>query len=104
MLLKDYVSSLLKEGGADKAIEMLAELLGTDAEMREFAEVDDVKSVPEDQLHYLLGNAYYKKGKWKEAIEHYLEACELNSESPAREKLKMAYEILDFYNKDVFGQ
>ena len=55
-------------------------------------------------LHYRLGNAYYQKGNWKEAIQHYLEACEINSDSPAREKLKMAYEILDFYNKDVYGQ
>ncbi|MBP5361327.1 MAG: tetratricopeptide repeat protein [Bacteroidaceae bacterium] len=55
-------------------------------------------------LHYRLGNAYYQKGDWKEAIQHYMEACELNSESPAREKLKMTYEILDFYNKDVYGQ
>ena len=55
-------------------------------------------------LHYRLGNAYYKKGEWKEAIQHYMEACELNSESPAREKLKMAYGILEFYNKDIYGQ
>ena len=104
MLLKDYVNCLLKEGRAEQAIELLADLLGKDAAERQHAEIEDVKSVANDQLHYLVGNAYYKKGSWKEAIEHYLEACELNSESPAREKLKMAYEILEFYNKDVFGQ
>ena len=61
-------------------------------------------SVDAHMLHYRLGNAYYQKGDWKQAIQHYMEACEINSDSPAREKLKMTYEILDFYNKDVYGQ
>lgn len=58
----------------------------------------------EEMRHYQQGNAYYQRGDWQQAIEHYLEACELNSESPAREKLNMVYSILDFYNKDIFGQ
>ena len=53
---------------------------------------------------YRLGNEYYRQGNWKQAIQHYMEACEIKAEGPAREKLKMAYEILEFYNKDVFGQ
>ncbi|MGN1236600.1 MAG: tetratricopeptide repeat protein [Bacteroidaceae bacterium] len=57
-----------------------------------------------DEIHYMIGNAYYKIGNWKEAIQHYLEACEINNNSPAREKLKMTYSILEFYNKDVYGQ
>ena len=65
---------------------------------------DERGAIDAHMLHYRLGNAYYQKGDWKEAIQHYMEACELNSESPAREKLKMTYEILDFYNKDVYGQ
>ncbi len=54
--------------------------------------------------HYVQGNAFYKKGDWQQAIQHYLHACELDSNSPAKEKLKMTYAILEFYNKDVFGQ
>lgn len=54
--------------------------------------------------NYLLGNIHYKACEWKEAIEHYMEAIELNPLSPAKEKLKMTYDILAFYNKDIYGQ
>ncbi len=53
---------------------------------------------------YALGNDCYRHGDWQGAIEHYLRALELDAESPARERLKMAYSILEFYNKDVYGQ
>jgi hypothetical protein len=58
----------------------------------------------EEKLHYDLCNECYRRGDWKAAIQHYLEACECNSESPAREKLDMVYRILNFYNKDIYGQ
>ncbi|MCH5179453.1 MAG: tetratricopeptide repeat protein [Prevotellaceae bacterium] len=58
----------------------------------------------EETYHYQKGNECYQHGQWQEAIEHYLEACELNSDSPAREKLKMVYNILEFFNKDIYGQ
>lgn len=57
-----------------------------------------------DWAHYLMGNIHYKACEWKEAIEHYMEAVAINSESPAKEKLKMTYKILSFYNKDIYGQ
>lgn len=57
-----------------------------------------------DYAHYLMGNIHYKACEWKEAIEHYLEAVELNTNSPAKEKLEMTYQILAFYNKDIYGQ
>lgn len=57
-----------------------------------------------DWAHYLLGNIHYKACEWKEAIEHYLEAIKINAQSPAKEKLKMTYDILAFYNKDIYGQ
>lgn len=62
------------------------------------------KNCMSEAEHYRLGNAFYKEGIWKKAIEHYLMACELNAESPARERLKMTYRILEFYNTDVYGQ
>ena len=132
MLLKNYVDALLKEGRAEEAEELLADLLRAkeppprDAETSEpfgarcapdsveipgysvetsgFAPKICAADEPADVLHYLLGDIYYKKGEWKDAIQHYLEACELNPESPARQKLKMAYSILEFYNKDIYGQ
>lgn len=56
------------------------------------------------EQHYRQGNEYFRRGDWKEAIQHYMAACDAYSESPAMEKLKMVYSILDFYNKDIYGQ
>ena len=57
-----------------------------------------------DELYYLRGNAYFKAGNLQEAIQNYMEAIAINSESPASEALKMANDILGFYNKDLYGQ
>lgn len=57
----------------------------------------------DERLHYLLGNAWRKKGNWKRAIEEYNEAVSLNPDSPAAEALKLADEILAFYNKDLYN-
>ncbi len=53
---------------------------------------------------------YYKKGKefqrnanWQEAIHCYIEAIELDPESPAVEAKKMIENILNFYNKDMYN-
>lgn len=132
MLLKDYVDALLKEGRAEEAEGLLADLLRAKKQQLHDAETlepDGAECAPDsveipcrlieasghapeicvadesvDVLHYILGNIYYKKGEWKNAIQHYLEACEHNPDSPAQQKLKMAYSILEFYNKDIYGQ
>ena len=58
----------------------------------------------DDTLFYLLGNAWRKKGNWQMAIINYNEALSLNPESPARQALDIANDILDFYNKDMYNQ
>ena len=58
----------------------------------------------DDELFYLLGNAWRKKGNWQMAMNNYLEAVHLNPESPAKQALDIAGEILDFYNKDMYNQ
>ena len=60
--------------------------------------------VMDDELFYLLGNAWRKKGNWQMAMNNYLEAIHLNPESPAKQALEIANEILDFYNKDMYNQ
>ena len=57
-----------------------------------------------DTLWYLLGNAWRKKGNWQMAMNGYLEALQLNPDSPARQALDIANEILAFYNKDMYNQ
>ena len=65
--------------------------------------IDQAKQ-PNDELFYLRGNAYRKAGNWQIAINNYLEAIEINPDSPARNAYKMTMDILNFYNKDMFNQ
>ena len=57
-----------------------------------------------DEVHYLLGNLYRKRGDWQLALNHYLEAIERNPESPAVHARQMLMDILEFYNKDMYNQ
>lgn len=102
MRLTDYTNNLLKQGKTRQVIEELTSILENQCITNH--EISSLSAAPLDEVHYLLGNTYYKMGEWKDAIQHYKEACEHNSESPAREKLKMTYSILEFYNKDIYGQ
>jgi tetratricopeptide (TPR) repeat protein len=58
---------------------------------------------PKDIILYEQGNAYRKKGQWGEAINCYLEAMEINPESPAATAYEMLMNILNFYNKDAYN-
>ena len=103
MQIKEHTNDLLRNGQTTQAIRELTDLLKHD-----LSQVQNNSSAfnttRKDEIHYMLGNTYYKLGEWKEAIQHYQEACEYNAESPATEKLKMTYSFLQFYNKDVYGQ
>ena len=83
--------AMLSEGRIDEAINALREFIAS-------------SEVPSDRAYYLLGNAYRKKGDWQGAINNYLEAREINPDSPAKNAYSIANEILDFYNKDMYNQ
>jgi len=87
----DEIERLLQDGGTDEAIGFLEEYVASCGS-------------PCDKAFYLLGNAYRKKGDWQGAINNYLEAMAINPDSPARNAYRMANEILDFYNKDMYNQ
>ena len=55
------------------------------------------------QEHYLLGNEARKHGQWHEAINHYIRAAELDSDSPAVEAKRMLDDIMSFYCKDMYN-
>lgn len=57
----------------------------------------------EAQAFYLKGNEYRKQGNWQEAINCYLEAIELDPESPAVHAKQMLDDILNYYNKDLYN-
>lgn len=84
------IKALILNGETHKAISLLNQLIES--------------SVPSDVLYYLRGNAYRKQGDWPTAINDYLKAIEINPESPASEAYKIAIDIQDFYNKDMYNQ
>ena len=51
--------------------------------------------------YYQLGNEYRRKGDWKHALDNYMEAIELDSESPAVEAKRMLDDIMSYYCKDM---
>ena len=53
--------------------------------------------------YYQLGNEYRQQGNWQEAINHYMEAIELDPASPAVEAKQMLEDILNYYNKDMYN-
>ena len=55
------------------------------------------------QEHYERGNRYRKEGNWQMAINCYVEAMELDPDSPAAEVKAMLDDILNFYNKDAYN-
>ena len=52
---------------------------------------------------YRQGNEARKRGLWHEAINCYMQAIELDPDSPAVEAKKMLDEILAFYHKDAYN-
>lgn len=89
----DKLKELINQGDVDVAIEQLNQLLEDTSAEKE-----------KDTLYYLRGNAYRKKGDWKRALDNYQLAIDLNPDSPAVQARKMALDILNFYNKDMFNQ
>ena len=89
--MEQRVRDLLDASRADDAISLLEGFRQGGGEMT-------------DTLFYLQGNAWRKKGNWQMAINNYLEAVALNPESPAKQALEIANEILAFYNKDMYNQ
>ena len=89
--MKDRIIALLEANEADEAISLLEGYRVGGGPM-------------DDGLFYLLGNAWRKKGNWQMAMNNYLEALRLNPDSPAKQALEIANEILDFHNKDLYNQ
>lgn len=49
------------------------------------------------------GMRYWSLNRRSEAINDYLAAVKANPESEARNALKVTYDILNFYNKDLYN-
>ena len=52
---------------------------------------------------YEQGNDYRRQGNWQEAINSYIQAIELDPDSPAVEAKAMLADILNYYHKDAYN-
>lgn len=87
------LKELINQGEVDKAIEQLNLLLQDSSDNKE-----------KEVFYYLRGNAYRKKEDWKQALDNYQYAIELNPESPALQARAMVISILEFFHKDMYNQ
>ena len=55
------------------------------------------------QEYYERGNAYRKQGNWQEAINCYIQAIEIDPDSPAAEAKRMLDDIMNYYHKDAYN-
>ena len=55
------------------------------------------------QEFYEQGNALRKQGQFGEAINCYIQAIELDPDSPAVEAKRMLDDIMAYYNKDNYN-
>lgn len=54
-------------------------------------------------LYYERGRLYWRIGDRGAAMSDYAAAVHLDPDSPAATALKMASDIMDFYNKDLYN-
>lgn len=57
----------------------------------------------DDEALTLRGLRYFGNGNRAAAINDYLEALRINPDSRAKNALKAANDILDYYNKDLYN-
>ena len=69
----DNLKELINQGDVDTAIEQLDQLLQDTSVEKE-----------KDTLYYLRGNAYRKKGDWKQALDNYQFAIDINPDRSCR--------------------
>lgn len=65
---------------------------------------DYLKEHPnDDKALTLRGMKYWSLGDRSQAINDYLAAIKINPDSQAKMLMKSTYDILDFYNKDLYN-
>ncbi|MBD5269762.1 MAG: hypothetical protein K2M67_02670 [Muribaculaceae bacterium] len=89
MTLDEIKSSIQQGKDAEVCIRMLTEYIAVNPES--------------DEAYYLRGVRYWSLGRRSLAINDYLAAIRINPNSKATMAMKTSYEILNFYNKDIFN-
>lgn len=57
----------------------------------------------DDEALTIRGLKYWSLGRRADAINDYLAALEINPESKAKQAMQATYDILDYYNKDLYN-
>lgn len=57
----------------------------------------------DDELFFMRGNIYRKQNLWKQSLDDYCSAVEINPSSPAAFAYDAVQQILEFYNKDMYN-
>lgn len=84
--------------------EMEKDIVPDDVALKLHSLCERLSQDPEDESALIeRGRLFWALGKRSEAINDYLAAQKLNPEGKAHELLKATYEILNFYNKDLFN-
>lgn len=65
------------------------------------SQTDDKLKTSED--YYQEGNTLRQQGNFPAAMNCYMEAIELDPDSPAMEAMKMLEEIMNYYCKDIYN-
>lgn len=86
-----HIKEMLWKNQVDSALHALDALLDSDFPHK-------------DQAYYLRGNAHCKQSDWRQALDDYQRAADLNPQSPAVQARRALVDILEFYNKDMYNQ
>lgn len=88
-------------------LQLIKEMLWKNQVEEAIRQLDDLllKDFPDkDEAYYLRANAWRRKNNWKNALDDYQRAADLNPQSPAVHARRALLDILEFYNKDMYNQ
>ncbi len=57
----------------------------------------------DDKVYFLRGKLMWRMGKRRQAMSDYAHAISINPESPARQALEQAHDIMAFFNTDLMN-
>ncbi len=89
----DEIKKLIADGMIDRALDICNAEAANETNKQKL-----------ETIYYLMGNAHRKREEWKEAMNCYQKAIDLNPDSPAVTARKMIVEILEYFYKDQFNQ
>lgn len=98
----EQIKRQIATGNTEEAIKRLKVIINR---LRQAVQATPSNKAQKDLAeHYvLLGNAYRKKNVFKQALDYYQSAIDLDPDSPAVEARQHLIEILNFYHKDMFN-